>query len=482
MAPAARGVYLTYAERDAAFARRLEASLQAQGIPISATLLRDDVQLLVVYSRAAAGSARVENDVAQAQITGQPVFTLLYGAAYPPVSLIASTVIRFGGEGGYEEAVDQLVRALRPPDTAVPRPSPGPPAPVLSEPAARYEADQPAASAAPNWDSPTGAHPVPRSTGEPAYQARPLLLSRAFSLVSLLAAAGRLLARFRPALPRETAPAALRTDNVHFSVTTHTPLAPGRDSELIVWVHLAEHEPLIVAKAMAALGIHALHRMLFRSAGPAPVARGTVLTLTLSAERIHIAKPTHRLVWTGDAGNANFVLSVPGDAEEGTRRASCAIGAGGFEIARLDFVLTIGRARRHRDTIPARLTAYRTAFASYASEDRDAVLMTVRGMQKIAPSLDVFVDVMSLRSNEDWQERIAAAIASSEVFYLFWCSHAAHSEWVGREWRYALETKGLDFINPVPLQAPDIAPPPEELKAHKHFNDPVLAFVRQHTL
>jgi hypothetical protein len=38
------------------------------------------------------------------------------------------------------------------------------------------------------------------------------------------------------------------------------------------------------------------------------------------------------------------------------------------------------------------------------------------------------------------------------------------------------EVNNRDFIDPVPLEGPEYAPPPRELAA-KHFNDPLLAFM-----
>jgi hypothetical protein len=46
---------------------------------------------------------------------------------------------------------------------------------------------------------------------------------------------------------------------------------------------------------------------------------------------------------------------------------------------------------------------------------------------------------------------------------------------VQREWRYGLQTKGIDFIDPVPLVDPRKAPPPKELADYKHFNDAIIA-------
>jgi hypothetical protein len=116
----------------------------------------------------------------------------------------------------------------------------------------------------------------------------------------------------------------------------------------------------------------------------------------------------------------------------------------------------------------------RSAFASYASEDRDHVLARVQGMQKILPDLDIFVDVMSLRSGEHWKDRLQQEIVARDTFYLFWSQAAMKSSWVDFEWRYALEARGEDFINPVPLAAPELAPPPPELQS-LHFGDWTLA-------
>lgn len=94
-----------------------------------------------------------------------------------------------------------------------------------------------------------------------------------------------------------------------------------------------------------------------------------------------------------------------------------------------------------------------------------------------APQLDVFLDVLKLRPGADWQKELWRVIPLSDVFYLFWSRNASNSEWVEKEWRCALESRGLDFIAPVPLMSPEDVPPPPELSG-KHFNDWILAFMR----
>jgi len=59
------------------------------------------------------------------------------------------------------------------------------------------------------------------------------------------------------------------------------------------------------------------------------------------------------------------------------------------------------------------------AFVSYASEDRAKVFARIQGMQKIAPKMHFFMDVLSLRSGDSWEEKLWEEIPDSDVFYLF---------------------------------------------------------------
>ena len=69
-----------------------------------------------------------------------------------------------------------------------------------------------------------------------------------------------------------------------------------------------------------------------------------------------------------------------------------------------------------------------------------------------------------------FREKIFKEILSSDKFFLFWSRAAMNSVWVEKEWNYALDNRDLDFIQPIPLEDPDTAPPPEKL-ASRHFFD-----------
>src|SRR5262249_33952744 len=126
--------------------------------------------------------------------------------------------------------------------------------------------------------------------------------------------------------------------------------------------------------------------------------------------------------------------------------------------------------------LPSREQRFRTAFASYASEDQVDVAHRVQGIQAALPELDIFLDVVKLRAGKDWKKQLEEEIASRDVFYLFWSRAASASSWVAWEWNLALGRRGLDYIHPVPMVSPREVPPPPEL-ASLHFNDWTLALL-----
>jgi hypothetical protein len=264
-----------------------------------------------------------------------------------------------------------------------------------------------------------------------------------------------------------------RTDPLHFSVTSPPAVHPGAHFVMDVWAHLQHQRDAVMQRAKEALGA-GVH---LQSKGPVQVAGGTLISVLLRLEGLTIEDPEDFIVWTGEAANAAFLVAVPDDALEGPRAGLASIYMDALQIAKIPFVVLVSRAPADDIPLLAGGHPHRRAFASYASADRDEVLGRVQGMQKAAPQLDVFLDVLSLRSGQDWEQELWRVIPSKDIFYLFWSRNASQSEWVEKEWRCALEARGLEFIDPVPLVSPDVVPPPPEL-ASRYFNDWILAFKR----
>lgn len=271
------------------------------------------------------------------------------------------------------------------------------------------------------------------------------------------------------------APLAVALDTVHFSVTCCATMTPGSSQVLDVWAHLEEQRKEVIARAREAVGGKDL---LIRSKAGLPVARGTLLTVSLRLPGFTIEEPEDVLRWEGSIGNTSFLVQVPKELRPGSYPGTVRIHANSLQVARLHFTVEVGPGAVVPEAIPITEHRPRKAFASYASHDRDAVLARVQGLQKALPGLDVFLDVASLRSGQKWEERLRAEVTGRDIFYLFWSAHAKQSEWVEWEWRTALGARGIDYIDPVPLAAPEEAPPPRELAEHLHFNDWVLAYMR----
>ena len=119
----------------------------------------------------------------------------------------------------------------------------------------------------------------------------------------------------------------------------------------------------------------------------------------------------------------------------------------------------------------------RSAFISYASADRAKVVARIHGIQLACPDMDIFFDVESLRRGEHWESRLYREISQRDLFYLFWSQNAASSEWVKKELEFALSNKSLDYIEPIPLESPEVCLPPPCLNC-KHFNDWTLRYIQ----
>lgn len=117
-----------------------------------------------------------------------------------------------------------------------------------------------------------------------------------------------------------------------------------------------------------------------------------------------------------------------------------------------------------------------SAFVSYASQDRQNVARIIMGMKKVRPDMDIFFDVESLRSGEEWPDVLKTEILKRDTLFLCWSSYAKQSKWVDKEWRYAYEQKGKECIEPIPLEPPVNCLPPAELEG-KHFNDRLLYII-----
>ena len=209
----------------------------------------------------------------------------------------------------------------------------------------------------------------------------------------------------------------------------------------------------------------------FRSSGSAEAVRGTKLRVTLGLP--WPTEPAAQMVdWSGALSNVSFQVVTPKYATSKTVHGTCGISVDGLAIGQVHFQLQLSNGDHSHARQISRAAVIKSAFASYANQDRRRVLARIQGVEKLGVS--VFADFNGLRGNEQSKKQIFQVIDTSDVLYLFWSKHAKRSTWIEQEWRYGMERKGAGFINFVPLVDPNKAPPPPELASQKLFQNSIV--------
>jgi uncharacterized protein YjbI with pentapeptide repeats len=213
------------------------------------------------------------------------------------------------------------------------------------------------------------------------------------------------------------------------------------------------------------------------------LSRGTHVDLHVEVCGLTIGEPDATLVWRSRPIVAQFEVSVPANTMLSEKIGHVRFAVAGLPVGTLRFKITL--AAPHMATLDpepreANVVRYRTAFASYSSEDRGEVLKRVQGAKRAG--LEVFQDVLDLEPGQRWERELYRHIKDCDVFLLFWSRAAAASEWVAKEIAYALECQaGLDdnppAIEPVPIEGPPPPEPPSVLR-HLHFNDALLTHIQ----
>lgn len=210
------------------------------------------------------------------------------------------------------------------------------------------------------------------------------------------------------------------------------------------------------------------------------ITQGSLLQIKLNIPYLQIEDPIDYITWNGVPANASFIIRYPKDTDFGYYSGTAIVSCDGISISKISFNLSIEKGSSKNSTsLTFNSHLHEKAFVSYATKDKEEVLSRVQGMKKVAPDLDVFMDSFSLKSGEDWMEKLEENIAKRDVFYLFWSIPASESEMVATEWKLALKTKGIEYIDPIPLEDPEICPPPKELNS-LHFNDIYMTNIKYH--
>lgn len=195
---------------------------------------------------------------------------------------------------------------------------------------------------------------------------------------------------------------------------------------------------------------------------------GTNVRVKLYGNHLSVEAPDQEFSWNGEWNMLNFDVKVSLTAPSTITILKFDVYVGAFIVARLRFDLEIGAAVKKTTWKTIKGEPIATAFASYASQDRERVLDRVSEIKRLG--IDVFMDCLSMHPGDEWKSTLEKEIKKRESFLLFWSSHAKQSDMVTWEWRTALAYKGISGIEPHPLCPVSEAAPPDELK-QLHFED-----------
>jgi hypothetical protein len=248
-------------------------------------------------------------------------------------------------------------------------------------------------------------------------------------------------------------------DNVQFTVFRPKSLAPARWYAMLVFAHLSEaradadpNEPdpvqEVQRQAAAILGDTSSHRQQTVESLEA-VPREGELTIVPHAEGVEFNPVSRTFRWSESVQREEFRLRAGAALAPGVIRGRVSIYLGALVIAEIALPLKIEPAgsRQRDDVVRDTVRPYRRIFASYSHRDRAIVDEYAEYARAIGDRY--LQDVIDLRSGERWLPALEGMIERADVFQLFWSWNALDSEYVRREWQYALELRRPAFIRPV---------------------------------
>ena len=259
-----------------------------------------------------------------------------------------------------------------------------------------------------------------------------------------------------------------RTDDIQFRAAAPAELKRGQYFLVKLMAYLESDFPR-ADREQKSLG----DRVAADSSGVFEAALQQTFQIRLFSQDFPMEEKLVNLTWNGKYASTQTDILLPADYTGEQVRLVARVCSDIRVLTDLILILQVQAAKPQEVVMEKR--PIKTAFASYASLDRDKVLARIQGLLLGREDLDVFLDKKDMVPGEYWEKRLYREIEKRDVFYLFWSNNARNSEWVRKELAYAIEKKGSWFIHPVALEDPRICPPPEQLR-DRHFGDWTLHY------
>src|SRR5690606_29471935 len=130
--------------------------------------------------------------------------------------------------------------------------------------------------------------------------------------------------------------------------------------------------------------------------------------------------PEQEFSWNGEYNILNFDVLASSEATVTILKFDVYVGD--FLVARLRLDLEISARVKKKTWKTIRGEPIATAFASYASQDRERVLDRMSEIRRVG--IDIYLDCLSMHPGDEWKSTLKEEIKNRESFLLFWSSYA----------------------------------------------------------
>lgn len=203
-------------------------------------------------------------------------------------------------------------------------------------------------------------------------------------------------------------------------------------------------------------------------AGQVPIVRGTPLSIIPTIPGFRCDPPAIMTSWEEDWRKYAFRMRAESAPLDRAANGSVQLFIGPYLFADvpLSVFVTAQAGTNQGDSAmtESRVNAYRKIFASYSHRDTEIVMLCRATAEALGDRY--LMDVISLRSGEQWDIRLLELIREADVFQLFWSASAAHSKHVENEWTYALDLHRPNFVRPLHWVDPLAEIPPDLRSLH----------------
>ncbi len=156
----------------------------------------------------------------------------------------------------------------------------------------------------------------------------------------------------------------------------------------------------------------------------ANVRENQEVTVRLSSREVDIEDDTVTLTWDGDGLLFTFDYYVPEDYRKNRIPFIADVYFDGVPATKLKFYVDVvsdgseGRSKGPGECSDFQRSDVKRAFMSYASQDRNRVTAILQGIKKARPDMDVFFDVETLRSGQNWENALYAELLDRDILFL----------------------------------------------------------------